>query len=275
MRRRALLLLVPPLLAAAPAPDARRRLEALTAREEALSARMGANQQALVRLLGALETLRRDPPPALLVRPDRARDAARAAILLQAVTPELQRRARAFSAQSAELKRVRREAAEAGEALFAAESAAADGRAPSVPPPAPRPGDLLPPPAPERPVAAAPERLAVPVGGPPSHRFGEAAEDGRTRGWTWAPAPGAPVAAPADAVVEHAGPIRGRGLVVVLRLEGGWRVVLGGLGRVLPAAGAHVRAGERLGEAAGGRPLLLELRRGTEPVDPGPALAAR
>ena len=274
--RPAALFLTLPLLAAAAAPEpaARARLEALNAREAELSARMGANREALVRLLGALETVRRDPPPALLVRPDRARDAARAAILLQAVTPELQRRARVFAGEAAQLRRVRREAAEAGAALFAAESAAADARGEVRAAPV-RPGDLLAPPAPEPARGAAPDRLAAPVRGAPARRFGDEGPDGRSRGWSWTVARGAAVEAPADAVVEHAGPLRGRGLVMVLKLDGDWRLVLAGLGRVLPPPGARVRAGQRLGDAAGGDPLLLELRRGTEPVDPAPALQAR
>lgn len=271
--RRAAVLLALPLLAAA-APDARARLQALNAREAELSARMGANRTELVRLLSGLQRLRRDPPPALLVRPDRARDAARAAILLKAVTPELQRRARSFAAEAEALRRVRREAAEAGEALFAAESAAAEGVGGVR---RPRPGDLLPPPAPEpEPAAdAPPPRLRPPLPSAPERRFGEAEPGGeRSRGWRWTAAAGAPVSAPLDGVVEHAGPLRGRGLVVVLRAPGGWRVVLTGLRRLLPAPGSTVTAGSRLGDAAGGE-LLLELRRGAEPVDPGPALAGR
>ncbi len=275
MRSPVLLAAALPLLAAAATPDARARLAALNRREAELSARMGANRTALVRLLSALESVRRDPPPALLVRPDRARDAARAAILLNAITPELQRRARRFAGEAEALRRVRREAAAAGAAVFAQESAAADARLAAAPP-RPRPGDLLPtPPAPEPTAGPAPARLAPPVDGPPTLRFGQAGREGeRSRGWTWAVAQGAPVRAPASAVVEHAGPLRGRGLVTVLRLDGGWRVVLAGLRRVDAGPGARVRAGEEIGRAAGGE-LLLELRRGAEPADPGPALTAR
>lgn len=266
-----------PLLAAAAdgRSDARARLAELNRREAELSARMGGNRTTLVRLLAALESVRRDPPPALLVRPDRARDAARAAILLQAVTPELQRRARRFAAEAQALRRVRREAAAAGAAVFAQESAAAELRAASAPA-RPRPGDLLPtPPAPEPVAGPPPARLTSPVDGPPALRFGQAGPEGeRSRGWTWTAAAGAPVRAPASALVEHAGALRGRGLVAVLRLDGGWRVVLAGLRRVDAGPGARVRAGEEIGRAQGGE-LLLELRRGAEPADPGPALTAR
>ena len=268
------------LTAAAPQPAARARLAALNAQEAALSARMQANRGALVHLLSALESLRRDPPPALLVRPERARDAARAAILLRAITPELQARARRFAGQADALRRVRRQAAEAGAALFAAESAHADALASARPPPPPRPGDLASPPSAARAVEAVgapPRSLVAPVTGAPVRRFGEV-QPGRPRseGWGWASAPGAPVLAPASGEVEFAGPLRGQGLVAVVRVAGGWRVVLSGLGRITAPAGATVRAGERVGDAAPGAPEVgLQLRRGSEAVDPGPLLAGR
>ena len=264
------------LVAAAPAPTTRARLEALNAREAELSARMEANRSQLVRLLSALESVRRDPPPALLVRPDRARDAARAAILLQAVTPELQRRARTFAGEARELKRIRREAAEAGAVLFAQESAAADTRLGGQS--ALRPGDLAPPPAPSAEAGEPPTRLSAPVSGAPVVRFGETrAGRARSQGWSWGVAAGAPVVAPAAGVVEYAGPLKSWKLVVVLRLDGGWRVVVAGLGRVLAPIGATVRAGERLGEAAAGPApeVHLELRRGVETIDPGPLMSPR
>ena len=269
------------LAAAAPDPTARARLQVLNAQEAALSSRMEANRGALVHLLSALESLRRDPPPALLVRPERARDAARAAILLRAVTPELQARARRFAREADELKRVRRQAAEAGAALFAAESARADTLATARPPP-PRPGDLAPPPgpaaaAPDAAVGDPPRSLVAPVAGAPVRRFGEV-QPGRPRseGWSWSPPPGAPVLAPAAGEVEFAGPLRGQGLVAVVRVGGGWRVVLSGLGRITATAGATVRAGDRVGEAAPGAPEVgLQLRRGSEAVDPGPLLTRR
>jgi septal ring factor EnvC (AmiA/AmiB activator) len=265
-------------LAAAPDPAARARLDALTAREAALTARMDANRTTLVRLLSALESLRRDPPPALLVRPERARDAARAAMLLKAVTPELQARARRFAAQAEELRRVRRQAAEAGAELFAAESARAEA-APPPPPPPPRQGDLAAPSATPAPVVAAgpaPTHLAPPVQGRPVRRFGEV-QPGRPRseGWSWQVAAGAPVVAPTAGEVEFSGPLRGQDLVAVVRVGGGWRVVLSGLGRIATPAGSIVRAGERLGEAAAGGEVALQLRRGADPVDPGPLLTTR
>ena len=53
----------------------------------------------LSKLLGALALYRRQPPPALLVSPDKARDAVRGAILARSLTPGLTRRAQALAPQ--------------------------------------------------------------------------------------------------------------------------------------------------------------------------------
>ena len=74
-------------------------------------------------------------------------------------------------------------------------------------------------------------------------------------------------------MVEFAGPLRGQGLVAVLRLAGGWRVVLSGLGRITAPAGANGARGRtpRATPAPGAPEVGLQLRRGAEAVDPGPA----
>src|SRR6185312_11575625 len=74
--------------------ERRRELQQLTAKEDALAAKLGADRNALARLLGALEMFSRDPPPPLLVSPADAKDAVRAMILAKAIAPELEARAR-------------------------------------------------------------------------------------------------------------------------------------------------------------------------------------
>lgn len=127
--------------------------------------------------------------------------------------------------------------------------------------------------------APPPARLLHPVAAAPVvRRFGEPWQGrGRSEGLAWTPAADAPVLAPADGEVEYAGPLRAWKLVVILKLAGGWRVVLAGLQRVDAPVGAVVHAGEPIGHAPpkGSPPpeLYLELRRGAEPVDPAPLLA--
>ena len=156
--------------------ERRRELAQLTAQEDALAARLGADRNALARLLGALETFSRDPPPPLIVNPADAKDAVRAMILAKAIAPELEARAQALSAEeAAALTPLRRQAAQASGDLFAAESAIDDrqGRLDALtadaallaPPPARR-GERqdagLPPPA----------HLSAPADGKLAVRFG-------------------------------------------------------------------------------------------------------
>lgn len=106
--------------------ERRHELEQLTAQEDALAARIGADRNALARLLGALEMFSRDPPPPLIVSPTDARDAVRAMILAKAIAPELEARAKLLGAEADTLMALRRRAAQASGDLFAAESALED-----------------------------------------------------------------------------------------------------------------------------------------------------
>src|SRR5215213_1678643 len=83
-------------------------LARLNVAETEISADQARNEHQLARLLSVLEQLKRDPPPALLVSPQDAKDAVRAAILVKAMTPELQLRAQAYAAGATEVMRQRR-----------------------------------------------------------------------------------------------------------------------------------------------------------------------
>lgn len=288
------------------------RLRALNAREQALSARLAANRQTQARLLGALQLYSRNPPPALLVSPQSATDAARAAILMRGVAPELQRRAQGFRVEAEAIAKVRRDAALAGEELFTAESALADRRAEiegliaqktrlelslnrqaeaadlAAKTLAARVLDLrglvrgLSQAAPEpgsNSLLARGVRLRAPVTGALVRRFGEAGGSGRSSGLSWRTEPAAQVTAPVAAAVDYAGPLEGWGQVVVLRLGGGDHLVLAGLERVFAGAGRSVAAGEPVGRMpqARGRAaeLYMEIRRDGAPVDPARWLDAR
>ncbi|MBE7218595.1 MAG: peptidoglycan DD-metalloendopeptidase family protein, partial [Caulobacteraceae bacterium] len=275
------------------------RLADLSAQETQLQARIGRNRGELIRLLGALERWRAQPPPALLVSPQRAVDAARGALLMRAVTPELQRRATALAARARALQAVRRRAALAGAALFAAESDAAD-RQEAVDAVAARKmaldAALLTPEeraagasaraaagAPDPSASAAappPERLLAPVEGAPALGWGAPwAGHGEAEGLVWRPAAGAAVRAPAAGVVEYAGPLKGARLVLILRLAGDWRLVLTGLQTLTVGVGAEVAAGAPVGRAPpAGAPdadLYLQLRDGARAVDPTARLSPR
>ena len=253
----------------------RQALAAITVQESVLEQRLGADRNALSRLVGALEAFSRDPPPPLLVSPGDARDAVRAMILARAIALQLQARARRLEAEAADLARLRRQAAEASGDLFAAESALADrqGRLDAVAADA----DLLTPPS-ERPALGAvtgpaPTSLVPPAAGLLAARVGGRLQTGlRAEGLAWRTASGASVVSPAAAVVVFAGPLNGWGQVVILRAGGGCHMVLAGLGKVTVAEGQTVAAAFPVGAMPtdGQTPaeLYLEVRMASGPIDP-------
>jgi septal ring factor EnvC (AmiA/AmiB activator) len=257
--------------------EARRRtLVELTAQEDALTARIGADRNTLARLLGALETFSRDPPPPLLVSPGDAKDAVRAMILAKAIAPQLEARARVLAAEAAQLRTLRRQAAQASGDLFAAESAIEDrqGRLNAVAGDA----DILAPP-PARAAAGgldaepAPVSLLAPTDGRLAARFGGRLDNGlNSHGLAYRAGAGTPVRSPAAAVVAYAGPLNGWGLVVILRAGGGCHMVLSGLGKVTVSVGQSVAAGAPIGEMPSGgqsmSELYLEVRLANGPIDP-------
>jgi len=253
------------------------RLARLNQAETALSTEQAHNMAELARLLTVVELLRRDPPPALLVSPADARDAARAAILVRAMTPQLQARARAYAHEASEMMRQRRLAAVASEALFLSDSARAD----AAPEPAPQDeapnlrGALAGGPA--GPLSA-PSGLLHPVSGPLVRRFGEPVPGGgRSGGLSWEAPRAARVSSPAAGLVQYVGPVRGWGTILILRLTGGYHLVLAGLGQASVAVGQSVAPGQPVGWMPDGRQsafeLYLEVRQQGAPVDPARWLA--
>ena len=255
-------------VAALAADTERDRLERLNMRETALTADQGRNLNQLSHLLTVLIRFRRDPPPALLVNPRDAVDAARAAILVKAITPELRRRARVYAAEAGEIARQRRLAAVASEALFTQDSQRADLRTG-----APSAAAILRP-ALETEPTRPPASLLPPLPGPVIHRFGDALSGGgKANGVTILAAPKAGVRAPDAGIVQYVGPVKGWGVILILRLAGGYHLVLAGLERTEVAVGQSVAAGTAVGVMPDGRQsppeLYLEVRERGAPVNPG------
>lgn len=277
--------------------SARMRLQMLNVRETSLTAELGRDRNRLARLLGALQLFRRQPPPALLVRPEDARDAVRAAILIRAMTPALEARAKVYSDEAREIAALRRQAAAANADLFTAESLAADrrgdverllaeqteiekryaedafiaGRS------AGSPGQLVD----SFPRAAGPDsgpgKLTSPTQASLLRRFGAPMPGGgRSDGVAFGAKAGAAVVSPAQGTVEFAGPVTGWGVILILRTGGAYHLVLAGLGEVTVSPGQSVAAGTPVGKMTdGGRSdpeLYLELRRSGTPIDPAPWL---
>lgn len=251
------------------------RLARLNVEETELSAEQGRNMSQLARLLSVLEQLKRDPPPALLVSPRDAKAAVRAAILVKAMTPDLQVRALGYAREASEMMRQRRLAAVESEALFTNESERAEA-APLAGPPALRGPTIA---GLGQGAISAPQSLSIPAAGPVLRRFGEPlASGGRSNGLTIAASAGAQVASPGAGIVQYVGPVKGWGVILILRLAGGYHLVLAGLERTSVSVGQSVAAGEPVGwmpdgrqsgGSAGSRELYLEVREQGAPVDPG------
>jgi septal ring factor EnvC (AmiA/AmiB activator) len=269
----------------------RARLEALNAREASILADLGRDRYRMARLLSALQLFRRNPPPALLVSPEDARDAVRAAILIRAMTPDLQKRADAYARRASAVGTLRREAAAAAAELFTAESVVAD-----------RKGEI------ERKIIektqlerayaqqalieeselrtlgaltdglgtrapTGPLTLASPAAGPLVRRFNDTLPaGGRSSGVSIRVEKGRTVTSPAAGTVEYAGALSGWGVVLILRAQGAYHLVLAGLDQVSVAPGQSVAAGAPIGKMAdrvSSEPeLYLEVRDEGVPVDP-------
>ena len=245
-------------------------LERLNVAETELSVDQGANLHRLSRLLSVLEQLKRDPPPALLVSPQDAKDAVRAAILVKALTPELQGRAQTYAEGATEVMRQRRLAAVQSEALFERDSLEAEAL-----------------PEPDNSVdlrirgtmngeqvrLTPPARLVPPASGPIVRRFGEPLSGGgRSNGLTLATTRGGRVISPAAGLVQYVGPVKGWDVIVILRLAGGYHLVLAGLERTSVQVGQSVAESQPVGWTPDGRQssseLYLEVREQGSPVDP-------
>lgn len=82
------------------------KLDGLKDQEKKLRESLAARRDVLAEVLGALQRMGLNPPPALLVKPEDALSSVRSAILLGAVVPELRQRAEVVMAELKELTRV-------------------------------------------------------------------------------------------------------------------------------------------------------------------------
>lgn len=85
------------------------RISILSEQEAGILQRLLADREALIDVLAALQRIERGTPPALATAPGDAEEAARAASLLAAITPELQARAEALATELETLRGVRSE----------------------------------------------------------------------------------------------------------------------------------------------------------------------
>ena len=87
------------------------RLKPLDDQENAIRKSLNERRTAIVEILAALQRIGRQPPPALLVRPEDALQAVRTAIALGAVLPDMRAQADALAGDLADLLTVRKDIA--------------------------------------------------------------------------------------------------------------------------------------------------------------------
>src|SRR5580692_10805576 len=85
------------------------RLKPLDERERIFQTSLDERRTVIVEILAALQRIGRQPPPALMVRPEDALQAVRTAIMLGAVVPEMRAQADALAGDLAELLRLRKD----------------------------------------------------------------------------------------------------------------------------------------------------------------------
>ena len=186
--------------------------------------------------------------------------------------------------QAAEAERIREQTAEAERQAAAAAPAPA---AQAVPPSAPATaGDAaetsrlavaLPPPT--QSFAQSRGRLPMPVRGKIVQLYGATDGFGQTsKGIRVETLPNAQVVAPSDGSIMFAGEFRGYGLLLIISHGESYHTLLAGMSEIYGTVGQSVLAGEpvgQMGASQGERPTLyVELRRGGEPINPQPWMAA-
>lgn len=85
------------------------RLKPLDERERMFRTSLDERREVIVEILAALQRMGRQPPPALVVRPEDALQAVRTAIMLGAVVPQMRSEADALSSDLAELVKLRKD----------------------------------------------------------------------------------------------------------------------------------------------------------------------
>ncbi|WP_242006259.1 murein hydrolase activator EnvC family protein [Acetobacter estunensis] len=226
---------------------------------EALESRQTTQKDALARQADAARAAQLRSNAAAREAASRSADEARRNRELQAELAHI------VATESAAMAQLQREAEQAERERRKREAAAAAARARSVSTPA----ASLPPVH-----SSGRQSSNAIVAGRLLSGWGERTEAGPASGNTYATAAGASVRSPCSGSVEFASPFRSYGQMLILNCGRGYRFVLGGLGSLNVATGQSLARGAAVGAmpASGSPTLLVQLRRGTKPVDPSTSL---
>ncbi len=97
--------------------DTEARLKPLDDSERGIRQSLGGRRAAIAEVLASLQRIGRNPPPAMMVRPEDALASIRTAIMLGAVLPDMRIQAESLAADLSDLVRIRQEIAEEKERL--------------------------------------------------------------------------------------------------------------------------------------------------------------
>ncbi len=114
--------------------------------------------------------------------------------------------------------------------------------------------------------------LPLPVRGTIFKKYNQMQDSGiPTKGMTILSRPGAQVIAPFDGTILFAAPFKGFGNLIIIEHSDGYHTLLSGLDEVAVTTGQSVLTGEPIGVMPSGNSgkLYLELRKDTNPIDPG------
>jgi len=271
------------------------KLETLNLQEADIERKLVAMRAKESRLLSALQIYSRNPPPAIFVPSRKVNDAVMAAIIMRAITPELQKQTQVLAKQNADLVNLRRQTALQNDALFASEGDVTEQRE-QIEKLITQTGELedqlldqadkitaqsvelkarqarMSGGGPLNSLLGATQdnsHLQAPVVGDKTQDFGQ----DNARGISYAADPGGQVTAPAEGEVEFVGPVDSYGQVVILNVGHELHVVLTGMERVYVDKGQTVGRHEPLGRMPNlsdhKTTLYMELRHGDQPVNPG------
>ncbi|MCE8523404.1 peptidase M23 [Ruegeria pomeroyi] len=259
-------------------------LRRASVREGQLAAELNAREGEVAQLLGVLQTIETAPPPVLMLHPSGPLGAARSAMTLAEMTPELQARANALARDLTEVRTLRtlqqNAASTLQEGLTGIQQARAElSQAIADRTDLPRrftedpvrtailvsstetlegfasglseiaDGEIA---ASSADISALKGQLPLPVQGVLLRRAGQADAAGITReGIIVATRPRALVATPTAATIRYRGPLLDLGNVVILEPQPDLLIVLSGLQEVYGAAGEVVPAGTPVGLMGG------------------------
>jgi septal ring factor EnvC (AmiA/AmiB activator) len=262
------------------AAELRQRIAYLDEVQRGQRAALAEQQQEVMRLLAALQTLSRRPPALLLAQPQSAVDAARVSLLLDTLTPQLRARTArlrgAIERRAATRQRLAEERLALGRVQadlardvrhLQAEGNRLAGRARTL-------RELVD--GLTRHTEAVLPQLALvrPADGRLTLGFGDPNAVGvPSQGLSWRTPPNAVVVAPADGRVAFTGPFGNYGRIVIIEHGQGVLSLVAGLGGARVVAGQRVRGGGIIGLMGERNPTLyLEVRAAGAPVDPAPWL---